>query len=64
MTKSTGFTADEITEWPMSPREERKYTEVRTPKGDAICFHCHNPVDSRTAVAGEYGLCDVCNYRD
>ena len=33
-------------------------------EADAHCIHCGQPFVSWQATAGEFGLCDDCNYRD
>jgi hypothetical protein len=47
-------------------RRRREVTERVIPIGqpNARCFHCGQPFDATTAVAGDYGLCDNCNLKD
>ena len=64
MIENKSFTPDEVAQWHQSRHEARTYTEESTSEADAICLDCSNPFRSDTAVAGDFGLCDLCYYGD
>ena len=41
--------------------EAKRQKVLREPTGDDECINCGTRFNRLTAVAGEYGLCDVCS---
>jgi hypothetical protein len=64
MIENKSFTPGDVAAWNRSRHEERTYIDESTSKADAVCRDCRHPFRSDTAVAGDFGLCDLCYYGD